>query len=80
MRPGTKHSGVAGAWAVLLTLLMVAGTAGAADDVGLVDAARNQDSSKVRALIDRKADVNARVGRRIHGAALGCALERRREC
>ena len=48
MRPKNKHSGVAG-WAVLLTL-MVAGTAGAADDVGLVDAARNQDPPKVRAL------------------------------
>ncbi len=60
MRPRNKHSGVAGAWAVLLTL-MVAGTARAADDVGLVDAARNQDPPKVRALIDRKADVNARA-------------------
>ena len=60
MRPRNKHSGVAGAWAVLLTL-MVAGTARAADDVGLVDAARNQDPPQVRALIDRKADVNARA-------------------
>ena len=44
----------------MLALLMAAGTAGAADDPGLVDAARSQDSSKVRALIDRKADVNTR--------------------
>jgi uncharacterized protein len=58
MRAMNRNSGVAGA--VLLTLLMAAGSAGAADDPGLVDAARNQDSTKVRALIDRKADVNMR--------------------
>ena len=57
MRARNRNSRVAG---TVLTLLMVAGTAGAADDPGLVDAARSQDSSKVRALVDRKADVNMR--------------------
>ena len=57
MRASNRNSRVAG---TVLTLLMVAGTAGAADDPGLVDAARSQDSSKVRALVDRKADVNMR--------------------
>lgn len=45
---------------VWLTLMTIGGTAFAADDLGLVDAARSQDQPKVRALIDRKADVNAR--------------------
>jgi uncharacterized protein len=45
---------------MLLLTLVIAGTAAAADDLGLVDAARSQDQPKVRALIDRKADVNAR--------------------
>ncbi|HVQ12604.1 MAG TPA: ankyrin repeat domain-containing protein [Vicinamibacterales bacterium] len=58
MRAMTKQGGVAGS--VLLTLLVVAGTAGAADDPGLVDAARGQDQTTVRALIGRKADVNTR--------------------
>jgi len=58
MRAMNRNSRVAGA--VLLTLLLAAGGADAADDPGLVDAARSQDSTKVRALIDRKADVNMR--------------------
>jgi len=45
---------------LLLTLPTIVGTAFAADDLGLVDAARSQDQPKVRALVDRKADVNAR--------------------
>jgi ankyrin repeat protein len=48
------------AGACLMTLLAVAGVAAATDDPGLVDAARNQDQSKVRALLNRKADVNVR--------------------
>jgi uncharacterized protein len=48
----------AGAW--LMALLVVAGVTAATDDLGLVDAARSQDQSKVRALLNRKADVNAR--------------------
>ena len=43
----------------LIAIFAVAGVA-ATDDVGLVDAARNQDQSKVRALLNGKADVNAR--------------------
>jgi len=58
MRARNQDSRVAGT--VMLALLMAAGTAGAADDPGLVDAARSQDLSKVRALIERKADVNTR--------------------
>jgi uncharacterized protein len=44
----------------LMTLIVVAGVAAATDDLGLVDAARNQDQSTVRALLNRKADVNAK--------------------
>jgi ankyrin repeat protein len=51
----TKYSA-----AGMLLLTLIAGSAAAADDPGLVDAARGQDQSKVRALVDRKADVNAR--------------------
>jgi ankyrin repeat protein len=53
-----RAGGVAGV--VLLTLLTIPGTSSAVDDLGLVDAARSQDQAKVRTLIDRKADVNAR--------------------
>jgi len=56
MRAMTKKGGAG----MLLLTLLIAGTAAAADDPGLVDAARSQDQSKIRALIDRKADVNAR--------------------
>lgn len=45
----------------LITLLLAAGTAFAADDLGLVEAAKSQNQSKVRAVLDRKADVNARA-------------------
>jgi len=45
--------------ACLTTLLAVARPA-AADDPGLVDAARNQDAARVRVLLAGKADVNAR--------------------
>ena len=44
----------------LMTWLAVGGPVAAADDLGLVDAARAQDSSSVRALLGRDADVNAR--------------------
>ena len=46
--------------ACLITLLTVAGPSAAPDELGLVDAARNQDEAQVRALLSRKADVNAR--------------------
>ena len=58
MRARDEQIGFAGA--CLMTLLMVAGTSAATDDLGLVDAARNQDPSTVRALLDRKVDVNLR--------------------
>src|SRR5687767_7702375 len=48
--------------ACLMTLLAVAGAAAAPDDVGLVDAARDQDQLRVRTLLARKADVNVRSG------------------
>jgi len=41
-------------------LLVGAGPVAATDDLGLVEAARTQDGSKVRALLNRKADVNVR--------------------
>jgi uncharacterized protein len=46
--------------ACLLLSLLSASPADAADDLGLVDAARLQDGSRVRALLLRKPDVNAR--------------------
>jgi ankyrin repeat protein len=52
------YSGVAGVF--LMTWLAVGSPVAAADDLGLVDAARAQDSSSVRALLGRNADVNAR--------------------
>lgn len=52
------YSGVARVF--LMTWLAVGGPVAAADDLGLVDAARAQDSSSVRALLGRDADVNAR--------------------
>ena len=49
------------AGACFVTLLVVVTRLGAAaDDPGLVDAARTQDQSKVRALLGRRADVNLR--------------------
>ena len=58
MRVRNEHRGFAGA--ALIVLLMAAGTAAATDDLGLVESARTQDSSKVRALLDGKADANVR--------------------
>jgi ankyrin repeat protein len=46
--------------ACLITLLAVTPTA-APDDPGLVDAARNQDQARVRALLAREANVNVRA-------------------
>src|SRR5262245_51645612 len=43
-----------------MTLLAVAGPTAATDELGLVDAARSQDQARVRALLTRNADVNAR--------------------
>jgi ankyrin repeat protein len=45
---------------LLLTLLIVAGTAAAGDDRRVVEAARNQDWQAVRALVARRVDVNVR--------------------
>ncbi len=46
--------------AFLLTLLMVVGAAAENEDLRLVDAAKNQDSQQVRALLGQRADVNVR--------------------
>jgi ankyrin repeat protein len=43
-----------------MTLLTAAGPSAAPDELGLVEAARNQDEAQVRALLTRKADVNTR--------------------
>jgi hypothetical protein len=43
-----------------LAFLMAAGAALAKSDVPLVEAARNQDPQRVRALLAQRADVNAR--------------------
>ena len=53
-----QESGFAGAF--LMAWLVATGPAVADDALGLVDAARNQDHSSVRSLLDRKADVNTR--------------------
>jgi ankyrin repeat protein len=49
------------AGALLIAWLIAAAPAAMADEPGLVDAARNQDSGSVRALLSRNADVNARA-------------------
>ena len=54
-----RYSGVT--TVLLMIWLAVAGSAMAADDLGLVEAAKAQDQSAVRSLLDRKADVNARA-------------------
>ncbi len=58
-----RHA-MSGAWGLMLAaclmLMVSARPAEATDDLGLVDAARTQDGSRVRALLDRKADVNVR--------------------
>jgi len=46
--------------ALLLTLLMVVGAAAANEDLRLVDAVKNQDSQRVRALLGQQSDVNVR--------------------
>jgi ankyrin repeat protein len=46
--------------ALLVACSAVAATAAATDDAGLVEAARHQDQSTVRALLDRGTEVNAR--------------------
>ena len=56
----SRNRRVVVAAACVMTLLAVARPMAAADDLGLVDAARNQDASRVRDLLARKADVNAR--------------------
>lgn len=56
---GARNSGVA--TVCLIICLVVASPAAAADDLGLVEAARTQDQSSVRSLLDRNADVNARA-------------------
>jgi ankyrin repeat protein len=49
------------AWTFLMALLTATGSAAASDDLGLVDAAKNQDQTKVRTLLSRRdADVNVR--------------------
>jgi len=59
MHAKDERSGVAGV--LLMVLLMAAVVAAASDDLGLVDAAKNQDQLKVRALLNRPdADVNVR--------------------
>ena len=53
-----RQTGLAGT--LLATAVMVAGTAGAAGDIGLVEAARSQDHSRVRSLVTERTDVNVR--------------------
>src|SRR5262247_2940433 len=47
-------------WALTIVLLMVVGAAAATDDLRLVDAMKNHDLQRVRALLDQHADVNIR--------------------
>ena len=77
----TSHLGAALVSALLALGLtaMPARHAGAA----LVAAVKRGDMAAVRALVQRRADVNARRDRRNHGAALGGARgdrSRRRAC
>ena len=53
-----RQSGLAGAF--LITLLMAARVVTASGDLRLVEAARNQDQPRVRALLNQHADVNGR--------------------
>jgi ankyrin repeat protein len=57
MRDKGKPSGLA---ALLIALLMVAGAAAAGGDPRLVEATRNQDQPRVRALLTQHVDVNVR--------------------
>jgi ankyrin repeat protein len=56
-----KERGVVAA-ACVMSLLAVAGPTAAPDDLGLIDAARNQDPAQVRTLLARTASVNVRSG------------------
>src|SRR5262245_11386819 len=58
MRVTDGHRGLGAAF--LIVLSGVAAAAAAADDPGLVDAARQQDQSTIRTLLDRGTDVNVR--------------------
>jgi ankyrin repeat protein len=58
MRATLGRSGIVAAG--LISLLIGARTNAATDALGLVDAARTQDQSRVRALLAGKADVNTR--------------------
>ncbi len=60
MRAKTQRDVVAAA--CLMTLLALASPNAAPDDLGLVEAARNQDQGRIRELLTRKPDVNAREG------------------
>ena len=59
MRDRGEQSG----WAItlLMTLVIVAGSAAAASDFRLVEAAKDQDHKAVRALVSQHADVNVRA-------------------
>ena len=59
MHNRSELGGLAGT--LLAALCLAAGTAAAAGDFGLVEAARSQDHSKVRALVTQHADVNVRA-------------------
>ena len=59
MRDRCKRTGFAGT--LLMTLLVVAGTAAAAGDSALVEAAKNQNPGKVRDLVKQRVDVNIRA-------------------
>src|SRR5262245_3894213 len=55
-----REQRVVRAAACLMALLAVAGPSAAPDELGLVDAAKDQDPARVRALLTQKADVNVR--------------------
>lgn len=55
-----RFKAVSSVGSLLMALLMVAGAAGANDDLRLVEAARNRDQQKVRTLLNQHADVNVR--------------------
>ena len=59
MRARTERVVVAAA--SLMTLLAMAGPAAAPDDLGLIDAVRNQDQARISTLLARKVDVNVRA-------------------
>jgi len=59
---GQKGKQIALFGAFSMTLLMVAGTPAAGADLRLIEAVRGQDQQQVRALLNQRADVNARAG------------------